>query len=201
MMKIIIVFLGVMALASCGENTNKDHAHTPPPATMPAPQPKKEVQTLRATFAQVEPPIRQHIQALVAQYLRIKDALVAAEPAGVPAIAQKMLAELRGVDKSYLSFPQKEAYDKSAADLRKQLEKLSTTPELAAQRVILEPLSLAVFQLAQDFGYKANLYREYCPMAFDNRGAAWLSDSDSIRNPYFGDAMLKCGTVTDIINR
>ncbi len=172
-----------------------------PQASMPAPQPKKEVQTLRATFVQVEPHIRQHIQALVAQYLRIKDALVDAEPAGVPAIAEKMLAELRGVDKSYLSFSQKEAYDKSTADLRKQLEKLTTTPELAAQRVILEPLSLAVFQLAKDFGYQTNLYREYCPMAFDNRGAAWLSDSDSIRNPYFGDEMLKCGTVTDILNR
>jgi hypothetical protein len=201
MMKMIIVFLGATALAGCGENVNKDHAHNSPPAAMPAPQPKKEVQTLRVTFTQVEPSIKQHIQALVAQYLRIKDALVAAEPAGVPAIAEKMLAELRGVDKSYLSFPQKEAYDKSTADLRKQLEKLTTTPDLAAQRVILEPLSPAVFQLAKDFGYQTNLYREYCPMAFDNRGAAWLSDSDSIRNPYFGDEMLKCGTVTDILNR
>ncbi|NUQ24561.1 MAG: DUF3347 domain-containing protein [Saprospiraceae bacterium] len=201
MMKMIIVFLGITALAGCGENTDKGHVHNPPPATMPAPQPKKEVQTLRATFAQVEPYISRHIQALVGQYLHIKDALVAAEPAGVPAIAEKMLAELHGVDKSYLSFPQKEAYDKSTADLRKQLEKLTTATDLAAQRVILEPLSQAVFQLAKDFGYQTNLYREYCPMAFDNRGAAWLSDSDSIRNPYFGDEMLKCGTVTDILNR
>lgn len=201
MMKMIIVFLGVTALAGCGENTDKGHVHNPPPATMPAPQPKKEVQTLQATFAQVDPYISRHIEALVGQYLRIKDALVAAEPAGVPAVAATMLEELRGVDKSFLSFPQKEAYDKSAADLREQLEKLELTTDLAAQRAILEPLSAAVFQLAKDFGYKTRLYREYCPMAFDNHGAAWLSDSEAIRNPYFGDEMLKCGTVTDILNR
>jgi Cu(I)/Ag(I) efflux system membrane fusion protein len=36
-------------------------------------------------------------------------------------------------------------------------------------------------------------YRHHCPMAFDNTGAPWLSDSDDIRNPYFGDQMLTCG--------
>ena len=32
-------------------------------------------------------------------------------------------------------------------------------------------------------------------MARENKGAHWLSLSDQIRNPYFGDRMLKCGKV------
>jgi Cu(I)/Ag(I) efflux system membrane fusion protein len=40
------------------------------------------------------------------------------------------------------------------------------------------------------------VYKEYCPMAFDNKGAYWLSESEEIRNPYFGKSMLTCGEVT-----
>ncbi len=200
-MRMISLLIGAMALASCGDNTATGHAHQSPPAQAPAAPVKKEVQTVRPVFERVDPYIRRHIDAVVGQYLHIKDALVVAQPAGVPAIAQQIQVELKGVDKSYLSFPQKAAYDKTAMDLRKHIDKLAATKDLAGQRIILEPLSLAVFQLVKDFGYRSSLYREYCPMAFDNRGAAWLSDSDSIRNPYFGDEMLACGTVTDILNR
>jgi Cu(I)/Ag(I) efflux system membrane fusion protein len=34
-------------------------------------------------------------------------------------------------------------------------------------------------------------------MAFNNEGAYWLSDSEQIRNPYFGDKMLTCGVVKE----
>jgi Cu(I)/Ag(I) efflux system membrane fusion protein len=40
------------------------------------------------------------------------------------------------------------------------------------------------------------LYVQYCPMADRNNGARWLSNEKIIMNPYFGEAMLKCGEVT-----
>jgi hypothetical protein len=40
----------------------------------------------------------------------------------------------------------------------------------------------------------------FCPMANDNTGAYWLSTSKDILNPYFGDKMLKCGSVQATIN-
>ncbi|SHI99078.1 Protein of unknown function [Mesonia phycicola] len=43
------------------------------------------------------------------------------------------------------------------------------------------------------------LYKQYCPMAFDGKGAFWFSSEKEIMNPYFGDKMLKCGEVQDII--
>ena len=38
---------------------------------------------------------------------------------------------------------------------------------------------------------------QYCSMAFDNAGASWVATEREVRNPYFGDAMLKCGKVTE----
>jgi Cu(I)/Ag(I) efflux system membrane fusion protein len=43
----------------------------------------------------------------------------------------------------------------------------------------------------------AGVYREFCPMAFDDKGGFWLSNESEIRNPYFGKKMLECGEVTD----
>jgi Cu(I)/Ag(I) efflux system membrane fusion protein len=36
-------------------------------------------------------------------------------------------------------------------------------------------------------------------MAFDNKGAYWLSETEEIRNPYFGDVMLGCGETKEIL--
>jgi hypothetical protein len=36
-------------------------------------------------------------------------------------------------------------------------------------------------------------------MAFDNKGAHWLSNNPEIKNPYFGKKMLECGEVTDTL--
>ena len=36
-------------------------------------------------------------------------------------------------------------------------------------------------------------------MAFDNKGADWLQLDEDLLNPYFGDAMLKCGEVKEVI--
>ena len=35
----------------------------------------------------------------------------------------------------------------------------------------------------------------FCPMAFDDRGAAWWQRPGSVANPYFGADMLRCGLV------
>jgi Cu(I)/Ag(I) efflux system membrane fusion protein len=35
-------------------------------------------------------------------------------------------------------------------------------------------------------------------MAFDGRGAKWLQDDGPVANPYFGNAMLRCGEDFDL---
>ena len=44
------------------------------------------------------------------------------------------------------------------------------------------------------------LFRQYCPMAFDNKGAYWLSNTQEIYNPYFGEEMRFCGEVKEQLN-
>jgi len=57
-----------------------------------------------------------------------------------------------------------------------------------------------MLQLIRVFGGAEDpLYVEYCPMAFENEGATWLSRESNIANPYFGDKMLRCGSIVDTL--
>ena len=60
-----------------------------------------------------------------------------------------------------------------------------------------ETISNALLAVVGVFGHtrKEPLYRAFCPMAFNNRGAAWLQAGEQIANPYFGHQMLRCGEI------
>jgi hypothetical protein len=69
---------------------------------------------------------------------------------------------------------------------------------LEEKRVGFEMVSDMLFDLVKTTGLKGKtVYRQYCPMAFNDRGAYWLSKSTKPENPYFGKEMLSCVQVTD----
>jgi len=70
-----------------------------------------------------------------------------------------------------------------------------------ALRTPFETIAVAMIETDYRFGHpdSAEHFVTFCPMAFDNAGAYWLSDTNAIANPYFGHKMLKCGKVTDQI--
>jgi Cu(I)/Ag(I) efflux system membrane fusion protein len=55
-------------------------------------------------------------------------------------------------------------------------------------------------ELESRFGHSGtqSVYRVFCPMAFDNRGAEWLQTDSTVSNPYFGSAMPRCGEIKEI---
>jgi Cu(I)/Ag(I) efflux system membrane fusion protein len=73
-----------------------------------------------------------------------------------------------------------------------------TTPE--AKRRSFQMVSDELYDLIRIVGYnRAVIYRLYCPMAFEDHGAAWLSNSPVIRNPYLPKKMPECGEVKDTL--
>ncbi|MHC4729083.1 MAG: efflux RND transporter periplasmic adaptor subunit [Planctomycetota bacterium] len=76
-------------------------------------------------------------------------------------------------------------------------EAVAKASDLAQARAAFQRLSGVGLAVVRRFGHRRSvpIKEAFCPMAFDNRGAAWLQEGDSIRNPYFGDAMLECGEI------
>jgi Cu(I)/Ag(I) efflux system membrane fusion protein len=64
-----------------------------------------------------------------------------------------------------------------------------------------EMISDAIWTLTRTVQYAGQkLYYQYCPMAFNNKGAYWVSNTLQIRNPYFGVDMVDCGEVEDSLD-
>ena len=68
---------------------------------------------------------------------------------------------------------------------------------IEAARKAFKAISESMAEIEQLFGLPSEspYYEIYCPMAFGNAGASWLSRTKDVNNPYFGARMLKCGEV------
>ena len=74
---------------------------------------------------------------------------------------------------------------------------LSTT--IKKQRELYSKLEEEVLRTFKEFGFnKRKVYEIHCPMAFDGKGANWLSDTSAIFDPYFGEEMLNCGEIANV---
>lgn len=78
-------------------------------------------------------------------------------------------------------------------------QKIAASADIKEQRTAFSDLSAAVEGMIAGNLASGEVYKQYCPMAFDGAGGYWLSSSEEVRNPYYGDMMLKCGRVEDTI--
>lgn len=76
---------------------------------------------------------------------------------------------------------------------------IANSEDINEQRTAFLDLSTAMEELLTGAIASGEIYKQFCPMAFDGKGGVWLSASQEIRNPYYGDKMLKCGSVRDTI--
>jgi hypothetical protein len=60
-------------------------------------------------------------------------------------------------------------------------------------------LSQDMYDLVKSFDGTQTLYKDFCPMANDNKGAFWISEIKEIKNPYLGKKMSTCGEVKEEI--
>lgn len=73
-----------------------------------------------------------------------------------------------------------------------QADALAKASNLESARAAFKPLSQSLIKYLTDHKVPAGTYHEaYCPMA----RASWLQSDTSIKNPYFGQAMLTCGVI------
>ena len=78
--------------------------------------------------------------------------------------------------------------------------KITAAKDIEEQRAAYETLSNEMISNIKSAGVSnGEVYVQHCPMAFNDRGANWVSSTKEIRNPYFGNKMLTCGENKEII--
>ncbi|MGB5653002.1 MAG: efflux RND transporter periplasmic adaptor subunit [Robiginitalea sp.] len=130
--------------------------------------------------------------AVIPTYLKMKDALVAGDAPVIKEEARQLVRELSAIPTTGLGADEKSALSTSQSPLKA----IADSDLLETQRnhfVRLNEVLIPIMERAG--GGSQTLYVQTCPMADNNKGAAWMSAQKEIRNPYYGDAMLTCGRV------
>ena len=99
-----------------------------------------------------------------------------------------------------LSASRKKIFIEIADDATEHSEHIGNNAgKLEHQREHFEMLSKDMYDLVKAFGGGQSLYKDFCPMYNNNKGAFWLSETKEIKNPYLGKAMPTCGTMKEEI--
>ncbi len=149
----------------------------------------------------VAPKFQEQLSTVFASYLAIKDALVNDDHKLAQTSAVTFEENLDKVDMKLLKDSKSHnLWMPILKELKTSSSKISSIADIKTQREHFISLSNNVTKSIEAFGVNKKIYKQFCPMANNDKGAFWLSTDENIKNPYFGEMMLKCGSTKEIIN-
>jgi len=137
---------------------------------------------------------------VLAPYLKVKDALVASDAVTASSQARNITTALKGVDMTLLKDDPHIKWMEQLKGIEASVKLIQAAKDIEIQRASFSQLTNALYTSIKIFGTKdLQAYYQFCPMAFDNKGAYWISREEQISNPYFGEQMLRCGETKETL--
>ncbi|AXG70799.1 cation efflux system protein CusB [Kordia sp. SMS9] len=128
-------------------------------------------------------------------YLELKDALVASDK---KLATEKSEAFRNALEQ--LTVPQRNLPGSIWAIMHKTSKGIHNAVTIERQRKNFQIISDNMIILLKNFKtFDQQVVIQFCPMADNDKGAYWISNETTIKNPYFGDAMLTCGSVVQVL--
>ena len=172
-----------------GGTNPSTHAHH---AQM-AEKPVKKLETPDAFSAQ--------LNAVVEAYFEVQQNLAGDSAPNARSAAAIMKEKIEQVDIALLESNAHMVWMEHLKNLNAPLAKLAKEEKIEKQRELFFQLSQQLFNTIKTFPLKRVVYQAYCPMACENKGAAWLQKSVEVLNPYFGGVMLRCGEIQETVGK
>jgi hypothetical protein len=173
-----IAMMTLIFVASCGDTKNQQNPKTPTPEEMNAQQ-EKAPEIAQATFSD------EMAGKVFRNYQQIRIALVNSNAEEATKAAGNLVQSVSG---------EKE-------EMKSIATAMAEVKDLEKQRALFSQLTEKVEPLFKGAIAEGAIYKQFCPMAFEGNGGYWISDMEEIRNPYYGDKMLKCGKVAETIKQ
>lgn len=194
--------IAVLSSASCGNPTNKQENTSKMEADNSAPSEElADAKIVKPSFTITDSKLKVQMQHIYNAYLLMQTALVNNKTAEAATQAKSVSQLISSFSTTDLPTDQKQAYEVHTVKIQELATLIANTQDIKSQRTSFSPLSNQVYELVTAFGNDQPVYQARCPMAFDGKGASWLSDKTEIRNPYYGDEMLECGEVINIVKK
>ncbi|MCG2792880.1 MAG: DUF3347 domain-containing protein [Weeksellaceae bacterium] len=199
-----LLAVGTFALTSCKENKEQksttetsmkhDMSTMSDSAAMGNMATDEEVTVTEAKKSSAD------LTELYSHYTHLTFALSGDDDKEAVSAAKGILASFPKIDKNGFSDEQKKEFAELEASIREHAEHIADNAgKIDHQREHLDLMSADFYDLLKDFGTPKPVYKVFCPMYNDKKGAFWLSDSREVKNPYYGKEMISCGEVQEEI--
>jgi Cu(I)/Ag(I) efflux system membrane fusion protein len=143
---------------------------------------------------------QQQLNEVLNEYIALKDAFVKEESSNIISQSEKIGGLLSKVDMKLLENKEAQTFWMSLEkQLRVAVSSILKTTVIKEQRNHFKQASASLIEALQVFGVNEKVFITFCPMADSDKGAYWLSKDEKVINPYFGNAMLTCGEVKQVI--
>lgn len=140
---------------------------------------------------------------LLTNYYHLKDALVLSNDTMSVASAKLLISTADSLKLNDLKADSSiiQMAEQNVQSISAEAKALIGEPNIEAKRKSFQMISDMMYDLVRSVRYDREIvYHEFCPMAFNDAGAYWLSKTSDIKNPYFGKKMLSCGEVKDSLD-
>lgn len=190
-MKRILTLATILFLAACGGNDEKA-------AVTEAPQVPLGQSVNSDTFNLV-------FGKMLDSYFQLKDHFIKENDTLITQSTAQLLADINATDGVLGELKADSSIISTAktytTGITNELAAVKQEKDIEERRKSFQVLSEQLYDLIRTVKYdRAVVYHQYCPMAFNDAGAFWLSNSSDIRNPYLPKKMLICGEVKDSID-
>lgn len=184
---LLIAAISITVFTACNSNNNSQAKVESDSA-----QPKQEAPAMTVTKSTAP------VKDILSGYLQLKNALAGDNGNDAATAGNTMVEAFKKFDKSALTAAQKKTYEDVEDDAREHAEHIGKNGgNIPHQREHFDMLSKDMYELVKTFGAGQTLYKGFCPMYNDGKGAAWLSEVKEISNPYLGKKMPTCGMVKE----
>ncbi len=140
------------------------------------------------------------LAAVLESYILVKDDLINENVAASTKNAKEMLLQIEKVNMKLLKTEDaRKKGELFVSPIKKETQLFVVSEDIKEQRKHFKNISAKLLSAIEVFGVNKKIYSHFCPMADSNKGAFWLSKEDSVVNPYFGEAMLNCGEINQIL--
>ena len=194
---ILSIAIATASLTSCNNNNAADTKQTEVKNDTPVTSAIQKVADTTVTPTIVAFPVKE----ILTGYLQLKNALTKDNGKEAATAGNAIVATLATVDMKSIPAEKMKSYMDIADDLKEHAEHIgANASKIEHQREHFVMLSKDIADLVKNFGNGGQtLYKDFCPMANDGKGAVWISEMKEIKNPYFGKAMATCGSVKETI--
>ena len=198
-MKNIIISITITAIAFTACNSGNDKSGATQNNT--ANDTSKVKQQVAGTTAAntVEAKATVSIKEIISAYLQLKNAFTKDNTNNAATAGTLLQTAFKNFDKAALTAQQKKVFEDVADDASEHAEHIGKNGgNIVHQREHFIMLSKDMADLIKTFGNGGQtLYKDFCPMANDGKGAIWISETKDIKNPYLGKSMPTCGTMKE----